>query len=147
MSDGIIDMDGMDEYHRKLAIEQFDYFSKPPKERPEATTAVHYLPTDAKERKRLPVMTGVLDYFPLAICAVAELSLKGNEQHNGGQPLHWARGKSMDHADTAVRHLMERGTLDTDGVRHTAKAAWRCLAELQEELEAALGKPVSRGSR
>jgi hypothetical protein len=60
--------------------------------------------------------------------------------------MHWARGKSMDHADCAVRHLMERGTIDTDGLRHSAKAAWRALAALQQELEDA-GAPISRGSR
>jgi hypothetical protein len=45
-----------------------------------------------------------------------------------------------------MRHIMERGTLDTDGTRHSAKAAWRVLALLQEELEGA-GAPMSRGSR
>jgi hypothetical protein len=30
---------------------------------------------------------------------------------------------------------MEAGTKDTDGVRHSAKAAWRALANLQRELE------------
>jgi hypothetical protein len=83
----------------------------------------------------MPVTTGVLDYFPLAIKAVAEVSRIGNEQHNPGQPLHWAREKSTDHADCLVRHLMDRGTTDSDGARHTAKVAWRALALLQEELE------------
>ena len=105
-----------------------------------------YLPTDAQERKVIPVMTGVLDYFPLALCEVARLSKKGNDQHNPGQELHWARAKSTDEADAAIRHLMERGALDTDGIRHTAKAAWRVLALLQKEMEEALGKPASRAS-
>lgn len=97
------------------------------------------LPKDAGERKRRPICTGVLDYFPAALAEVAELSLRGNEQHNPGQPLHWARGKSTDQADTIVRHLMQRGTRDTDGVRHAAKVAWRALALLQEEIEAEAG--------
>lgn len=84
-------------------------------------------------------MTGVIDYFPLAIIEVARISKRGNDQHNPGQPLHWARGKSADHADCIARHLIERGTIDTDGQRHSAKAAWRALALLQEELEAAAG--------
>ena len=79
--------------------------------------------------------TGVLDYFPDAIVAVAHVSYQGNIQHNAGQPLHWAREKSTDQADTIVRHLMQRGTLDTDGMRHSAKAAWRALALLQLEIE------------
>jgi len=93
------------------------------------------LPTEAQARKDLPVTTGVLDYFPDAIVEVARVSKAGNDQHNPGQPLHWARGKSTDHADCIVRHLLERGTLDSDGMRHTAKVAWRALALLQTELE------------
>jgi hypothetical protein len=88
----------------------------------------------------------VLDYFPLALLEVAKVSKAGNDQHNPGQPLHWARGKSMDQADTTIRHVMERGGIDTDGNRHLAKAAWRILADLQIEMEQALGLPPSRGS-
>jgi hypothetical protein len=86
-------------------------------------------------RKRTPITSGVLDYFPAALAAVAEISVKGNEQHNPGQPLHWARGKSQDHADCITRHLIERGSIDIDGARHSAKLAWRALALLQTELE------------
>jgi len=99
------------------------------------------LPTDAKNRKTYPVTTGVLDYFPNAIAEVAHLSFVGNQQHNPGEPLHWAKEKSTDHADCIVRHLMQRGTVDTDGVRHSTKVAWRALAllqiEIDKELEAA----------
>lgn len=94
------------------------------------------LPTEAKARKSIPLCTGVLDYFPDALAAVAEVSRIGNEQHNPGQPLHWAREKSSDHPDCALRHLAERGKLDTDGARHSAKAVWRMLAILQLEIEA-----------
>lgn len=104
------------------------------------------LPTDAAARKALPLATGVLDYFPAALAAVAELSAKGNEQHNPGTPLHWDRSKSGDEADALLRHLMDRGTIDTDGIRHSAKVAWRALALLQKELEAA-GAPLARGAR
>jgi len=34
-----------------------------------------------------------------------------------------------------VRHLLKAGTLDADGVRHSAKVAWRALALLQRELD------------
>lgn len=97
------------------------------------------MPPDADGRKATPITTGVLDYFPAAIAEVARVSKAGNDQHNPGQPLHWARGKSVDHADCIARHLIQRGTLDTDGVRHTAKVAWRALALLQEELEEEAG--------
>lgn len=112
----------------------------------ELVTVTPVLPTDPAARKAIPVVTGCLDYFSAAIAEVAKLSKVGNDQHNPGQPLHWARGKSTDHADTIVRHLIERGTVDTDGIRHSAKVAWRALALLQEELEAE-GAPRSRGSR
>jgi len=89
----------------------------------------------------------VLDYFPAALAAVAELSRAGNDKHNPGEELHWARGKSMDHADCIIRHLVDRGKLDPeDGILHDVKVAWRALALLQEELEKR-GVPLSRGSR
>lgn len=93
------------------------------------------LPTDAKSRKDAPIARGVLDYFPNALAEVAALSRIGNEQHNPGQPMHWAKEKSTDHADCIIRHLIDRGTIDTDGVRHATKVAWRALALLQTELE------------
>lgn len=93
------------------------------------------LPTNAKERKNVPIATGVLDYFPDALAAVAECSKKGNDQHNPGQPLHWAKDKSTDHADCLIRHFLERGTIDTDDIGHSVKVAWRALALLQTEIE------------
>ena len=93
------------------------------------------LPTDAKARKAVPIYSGVLRYFPDAIAAVAECSWRGNEQHNPGQPLHWDRAKSTDEHDALLRHLMEAGTVDSDGIRHSAKVAWRALAALQKEIE------------
>jgi hypothetical protein len=104
------------------------------------------LPTDPKERKAIPLATGVFDYFPAALIEIAKVSQAGNDQHNKGMPLHWSRLKSADHADTALRHFAERGTLDTDSTRHLAKACWRMLAMLQLELEEA-GAPLARGAR
>ena len=95
------------------------------------------VPVEAAKRKALPLATGVLDYFPDALLAVAEVSRAGNDQHNPGEPLHWSRDKSKDHADSLARHLLERGTLDVDGKRHSAKMAWRALALLQIEIEEA----------
>ena len=104
------------------------------------------LPADAKARKDIPLASGVFDYFPDALAEVAKVSKAGNDQHNPGQPLHWARGKSTDQADTMLRHFIERGTVDTDGMRHSAKMVWRGLAILQLELEAE-GAPIARGAR
>ena len=104
------------------------------------------LPTDAAARKNVPIATGVLDYFPAALAEVAKISFAGNQQHNPGQPLHWSRGKSNDHSDTMIRHFLERGTIDVDGQRHSAKMVWRSLAILQMELEAE-GVPQARGAK
>jgi len=91
-------------------------------------------------RKGFPVATGVIDYFPDALLAIAEVSRVGNNQHNPGTPLHWDRSKSQDEADALLRHFIDRGTLDTDGLRHSAKVAWRALALLQKEIESDAGK-------
>jgi hypothetical protein len=90
----------------------------------------------AEERKEFPLMRGCLDYFPNALLAVANVSYEATKQHHPGQEMHWEREKSTDHADCALRHLTQRGTRDTDGKRHTAKAAWRVLAMLELEIEA-----------
>jgi hypothetical protein len=88
------------------------------------------------ERKGLPIFSGVVDYFPDALLEVAAVSKTGNDQHNPGEPLHWAKHKSQDHLNTAMRHEMQHGTKDKDGRRHLGKAAWRILAALQIEIEA-----------
>ncbi len=90
---------------------------------------------DVNDRKRFPLARGLLDYFPQALLAVAEVSRVGSDQHNLGEPMRWVRGKSMDQADALMRHLVDRGTMDKDGLRHTAKVAWRALALLQIEIE------------
>jgi Domain of unknown function (DUF5664) len=92
------------------------------------------LGTDPAARKAVPLARGVLYYFPHALAAVAALSRVGNEQHNPGEPMHWEYGKSTDHADCLVRHLAESGSVDTDGISHTVKVAWRALALLETEL-------------
>lgn len=94
------------------------------------------LPTDKKSRKETPMYSGLLKYFPDALAAVARVSYHGNQQHNPGEPLHWAREKSTDHHDCCVRHLVDAGTIDDDGQPHSAKLAWRALAILQLEEEA-----------
>jgi hypothetical protein len=101
-----------------------------------ATTPTQMLLSkDANERKATPITTGVLDYFPLAIAAVAVCSKAGNDQHHPNTPLAWDKTKSTDHADCIARHLIDRSSYDTDGVLHAAKLAWRALALLQIELE------------
>ena len=105
------------------------------------------MPEGSQARKEVPLVTGVLDYFPAALAAVARLSKFGNDKHNPGQPLHWSRDKSADHADCIGRHLVDRGIIDPETkMSHTVEVAWRALALLQIE-EEERGAPKSRGSR
>jgi hypothetical protein len=85
------------------------------------------LPTDAQERKAIPVYTGFIKYFPDAIAAVAKVSLLGGIQH-GQTPetLHWDRAKSTDELDALMRHI-----IDEDW----AQVAWRAMANLQKKIE------------
>lgn len=107
------------------------------------------LPTDYDARKALPVYSFLTQYFPLAIIEMVKVSVAGNAQHNPGEPLHWARGKSMDQLNTAMRHQFDHGmgqTYDGDGCMHLAKAMWRLGAEIQlikerEALDEQLGLP------
>ena len=93
------------------------------------------LTSNKEERKTYPIASGVIDYFPDALAAVAYCSYIANQQHNPGEEMHWARGKSTDHADCLVRHFVDRGKVDNDKIRHSAKVAWRALALLQQEIE------------
>lgn len=110
------------------------------------------LPTNPKERKRIPVTLGVLAYFPRSIAALAALAREGNERHNPGEPLHWARAKSTDHLDCLgrhtldaladVRHVQRDGYVVTlamgreeSGMLHAVEMAWRALAHLEECLD------------
>lgn len=117
---------------------------------PEATKADARLtlPVDSAARKAIP-LGAVLDYFPAALAEVAKLIKAGNDKHNPGEPLHWARGKSTDHEHCIIKHFVDRGLVDPDspiGQTHTVSMVWRALAVLQLECEAK-GAPVSRGSR
>lgn len=94
------------------------------------------LPQNSGERKETPICTGVFDYFPRALAYVARVSRVGNDKHNPGEPLHWSKHKSTDHADCIGRHLIERGEFDEHGLRHSGMLAWRALALLEMELEA-----------
>ena len=95
------------------------------------------------QRKQMPVYSGVLKYFPDAIREVSKVSWAGNQQHHPDKPLHWDRAKSSDELDALARHLIEAGTIDKDGIRHSAKICWRALANLQKELEEEGKAPLS----
>ena len=90
----------------------------------------------AKERKAMPVFSGVLKYFPNALKEVSKCSQAGNEQHHPNTPLHWDMEKSKDELDALTRHLIDHSIepLDEDGQLHLAKVAWRALAALERFL-------------
>lgn len=97
------------------------------------------LPTDPKERKAIPIWSGCIAYFPNALVAIAGLSQRANDQHNPGEPLHWAMEKSTDEQDAGMRHAIEplligAGEYDNDGTAHKVKKAWRAIAELERWL-------------
>jgi|GEM_PF-1652258 len=113
-------------------------------------TAKRALPTpaDDAERKAIPVWSGCVRYFPSALLEVAKVSKAGNDQHNPGQPLHWAQGKSMNQVDTAARHLLDADAAEgtPEEISHLAQAAWRVLARLQLACQRE-GAPLAPGAR
>jgi len=98
----------------------------------ESTTPPPIFPEGASERHEYPVFTGLLAYFPRACAAVANVSFIGNEQHQPGEPMHWAKEKSIGTGDQVVRHTMQ-GVLEGSAY-HLAQAAWRALELLERKL-------------
>lgn len=97
--------------------------------------------SESARRKAMPVFDGAFMYFRDALLAVAAFSKKGNDKHNPGQPLHWAREKSQDQANCVGRHLLDIGPewdeIDLEfNEPHAVALAWRSLALLQTLLEA-----------
>jgi hypothetical protein len=109
-------------------------FGWPDQEPKEVEAAVRDVSEHAK-RKGQPLARGVLYYAPDALAYVAEVSRVGNDQHNPGEPIHWAKTKSPDHGDCILRHQADYDEPDTDGLLHAGKVAWRALMQLQTLLE------------
>lgn len=98
-------------------------------------------PEASAARKKMPLFDGFLMYFPDAALAVSAFSFSANEKHNPGEPLHWSKHKSSDHANCVARHLTDIGpnwdAIDPEfGVMHAVPLAWRALAVLQIAIEA-----------
>jgi len=128
---------------RERDVQILNALDAPPE--PEPTT----LPTDSAERKALPLFSGVVRYFPAALAAVAKVSKFGNDKHNGvGSELRHTRGKSMDHADCILRHLIDvqERPIDADGMPEVAFLAWRALALCQQWLEDNADAPMAPGA-
>jgi hypothetical protein len=104
-----------------------------------------WLPEDDKSRKAdWPLWDYQFGYFPLAFLEEVRVSVEGNKQHNPGQRLHWAREKSTDQLNTAMRHLFDYAAAkqagaicprDKDGKSVLAQAIWRLKAQLQLDCE------------
>ena len=116
------------------------------------------LPTDSAERKKYPLFRGCIKYFTAALAGVARISSIGNEKHNPGEEMYHARGKSSDHGDCIIRHLMDTEDLiaakargyevsDQQILDESAQMAWRSLAYCQE-LHERFGKaPMASGAK
>jgi len=112
------------------------------------------LPEKSEDRKDFPLYSGPVKYFPKALAEVAYICKIGNDKHNPGQPLHHARGKSADHADCILRHMIDmeedygKGVgRDEQGVPQVAYIAWRALALAQEWYEKHDGTPIAPGAK
>ena len=110
-----------------------------------------FMSTDSEVRKQMPVATGVLAYFPDALMCISYVSKVGNDKHNPGQPLHWAKEKSSDEPDAETRHMLDHlrrlppdpGLEPLGQLGHLASKAWRALAHLQracDEVRASYGE-------
>lgn len=121
--------------------------------RPSSST----LPIDSTARKEYPLFRGCLRYFPAALAGVARISKLGNDKHNPGQDMHHARGKSTDHGDCILRHLIDLSDLiakksrgeqvDNQTILDEASSmAWRALA-LSQELHESMGAPLAPGAQ
>lgn len=124
---------------------------------PASVQNIMTLPTDSEERKGYPLYRGCLKYFPAALAGVSKISKAGNDKHNPGQELHHARGKSTDHGDCIIRHLMDvtdliasqsRGLNVTkeDILNEVNQMAWRVLA-FSQEIHEQFGSPLAPGAR
>ena len=88
-------------------------------------------------RREYPLCTGLLEYFPRACAETAHHSHIGNEQHNPGEPLHWAKEKSIGRGDQIVRHLMDGKTAKdrAEAIHHFAGMCWRSLELFERFLQ------------
>jgi hypothetical protein len=110
------------------------------------------LPTDDAARKALPLLTFFTEYFPDVMIELVQLCVAGNIQHNkdlAPSDIKWAREKSKDQLNTAMRHLWDRAVgvhYDVDAQPHLIKMIWRGMAQRQLDIEAERARPVEHHS-
>lgn len=122
------------------------------------SSSIMTLPTDSNARKEYPLFRGVLRYFPAALAGAARISKMGNDKHNPGEELHHARGKSQDHGDCIIRHLIDTADLISaldksignvtkqDVLNEASQLVWRALA-FSQELHEKFGAPLAPGAK
>lgn len=85
------------------------------------------LPDDSAERKKFPVYSGFVKYFPDAMVAVAKLSYDSNLKHSpNATEVTWNRAASGDELEAMMRHVIEE---------EWVAVAWRAMANLQKQIE------------
>ena len=79
--------------------------------------------SNSEQRKRIPIYTGFIKYFPDAIIEVTKQSTRGMLQHD--TPT-WNKDISKDELDALMRHIIEEDW---------AAVAWRAMANLQRQCD------------
>lgn len=115
---------------------------------------------DSEARKRVQLVAAFLRYIPAAAARFALHSKAGNDKHNPGEPVHHARGKSSDHEECVLRHLVDMQDIGAYIERNgpTAEAIkmlldevtaefWRTGILLQELCEKYEGAPLAPAAR
>lgn len=113
----------------------------------EEPESARHIPDDSEVREQIPLFDGLFAYFPQALIEVAKWSKVGNDKHNPGEALHWAREKSTDHKNKILRHLLDADKKDSAGFYEAVGMCWRSLALLQTILEEKEGRPYGDNAR
>jgi hypothetical protein len=83
---------------------------------------------------KAPVFQGLLDYFPRACMAVAEVSATGAEKY-AWKGWETVPNGFVRYSDALARHLVKEsteGAFDVDtGLLHAAQVAWNAMARLE----------------
>ncbi len=84
---------------------------------------------------KLPVVKGFMQYFPLAIGAVAEVSAFGAKKYDWGNWRHVENGVER-YTEALGRHLLATEDIDSESdLAHAAHAAWNAMARLELMLQ------------
>lgn len=82
------------------------------------------------DHDKIPVRRGLLEQFPKACLAVAEVSAFGAKKYTWGGWQHVEDGINR-YGDAEMRHALQNGVDDESGLLHAAHEAWNALARLE----------------